>query len=934
MRKFLIFILTGFISFLGFSQNTLDLTQEVPFDKTIRTGVLPNGLTYYIKHNEIPKDKTSFYLYQNVGAVLESDKQNGLAHFLEHMAFNGTTHFQGNSVIDWLEKKGVKFGKEINAYTSTNETVYNLSEVPTVNEKVIDSCLLILSEWCNELSLTNEEIDAERNVIQEEWRQRYNANYRLEKQLKGVKYNNSVYSKRDALGSMDVVKNFKYRALRDFYHDWYRTDLQAIGIVGDFDVDIMEEKVKALFSKIPTIKNPKERKYVTIPDNEKPLYKVATDKEVKNVGLTLEIRQFYRKDNSLAQQRENFVHTVFNSLMNARYKEAIMKGKTPFKSPRALYTDFEKNYKAFNLSLSANESEVENAFKAVYTELQRVVQHGFTQGEVDRLKSKMLQNNDIWLQRSKNSSSDSYAKSIKSAYLDGLAVPTHEFSYNFAKTIIPSISKEEVSALAKQYLTEKNRVFTITAPEKENLQVPTLKQIQSIMAEVEKSKLEPYVDQFPVDMALLDSIPEGGKIISEKLIKDFKAVEWQLSNGAKVVYKFSNAQKGHLELNAVSQGGASVYDIKDIPSLQAVSLVNRFGIGDLDPLTYSKVMADNSAKSNVSLETYNERITASASTKDIESMFQLVYMRFETPRFDEAEFNELMTGNYNSLNNAVQNPNTVMSNTYKTLVANGDPRYFEFDKAYLDQINFNRMKEIYGERFSNAGDFTFYLIGDVPFNTVKSMVEKYIGALEGEDAKETYNALDDYFPKGLNKHRVEIPMEAPRAMVVIKMEENVDYNRETIVHHNILGDILNIRFIENIREKEGGVYTISVNARDVRVPTSKLNMDISFSCDPNNAEHLNDLVYNELKQIQKDVKQSDLAKVVENLKKTRPLMTQSNSYWMATLEAYYNYDENMMAPEYYDAILDKVTTEDIKKAAQNFFNSANTLDIIFLPKAK
>ncbi|MBD0824244.1 M16 family metallopeptidase [Aestuariibaculum marinum] len=934
MRKFLIFILTGIISFSGFSQNTLDLTQEVPFDNTIRRGVLSNGLTYYIKHNELPKDKTSFYLYQNVGAVLENDKQNGLAHFLEHMAFNGTTHFPGNTVIDWLEKKGVKFGKEINAYTSTNETVYNLSEVPTVNEKVIDSCLLILSDWCNELSLTDEEIDAERKVIQEEWRQRYNANYRLDKQLKGVKYNHSIYSKRDALGSMDVVKSFKYKALRDFYHDWYRTDLQAIGIVGDFDVDVMEEKVKTLFSKIPAIKNPKERKYVTIPDNEKPLYKVATDKEVKNVGLTLEIRQFYKKDNSLAQQRENFVHTFFNSLMNARYKEAIMKGKTSFKSARALYGDFEKNYKAFNLNLSANEGEVENAFKAVYTELHRVVQHGFTQGEIDRLKAKMLQNNENWLLNGETTTSDSYAKRIKNTFLDGLAFPTYEFGYNFSKSVIPTISKEEVSALAKQYLTEKNRVFTITAPEKENLQVPTLNQIQSIMAEVENSKLEPYVDQFPTDMVLLDSLPAGGKIIGEKLNRGFKAVEWQLSNGAKVVYKFNNAHKGHIELNAVSQGGASVYDVKDIPSLQAVSLVNRFGIGDLDPLTYSKVMVDNSAKSNVSLETYNERITASASIKDVESMFQLVFMRFETPRFDEAKFNELMTGNYNSLNSPVQNPNTVMNNTYKTLVANGDPRYFEFNKAYLDQIHFNRMKEIYGERFSNAADFTFYLIGDVPFNTVKTMVETYIGALEGKNNKETYKPLDDYFPKGFNKHRVEIPMEAPRAMVVIKMEENVDYDRETIMHHNILGDILNIRFIENIREKEGGVYTISVNAGDTRLPSPKLNMDISFSCDPNNAEHLNDLVYNELKQIQNEVKQSDLDKVVENLKKTRPLMKQSNAYWMKTLETYYNYGENMMAPEYYDAILDKVTTDDIKKAAQSFFNSANTLDIIFIPEDK
>jgi len=932
MRKFLLITFAALFFSSLLAQTTIDLSQEVPFDKDFRIGVLPNGLTYFIKHNEMPKDKASFYLYQNVGAVLETDSQNGLAHFLEHMAFNGTTHYPGNSMIDWLETKGVKFGKEINAYTSTNETVYNISQMPLVNEKDLDSCLLILNDWCNELSLTDKEIDAERKVIKEEWRQRYNVNYRLDQQLKGVKYNNSVYSKRDALGSMDVVKNFKYKALRDFYTDWYRTDLQAIGIVGDFDVDVVEEKVKAMFSQISPIKNPKERINATIPDNNIPLYKVATDKEAKNFVLNLEIRQFYKKDNSQAQLRESFAHTMFNSLMNTRYKEALMKGNAPFISAKTSYTDFEKNYKVFNLNLSANEDNLENAFKAVYTEFQRVVQNGFTQGEIDRLKVKMLQNNETWLQNSKKTTSDTYAKRIKTAYLDGLAIPTYEFGYNFSKTVIPTITKEEVSALAKQYLTDKNRVFMITAPDKDSFQIPSLNQIQSIMANVESSKLEPYDDQFPVNTALLDSLPEGGKIISEKLNKGFKAVEWQLSNGAKVVYKFSNTNKGHIELNAVSQGGASLYDIKDIPSLQAISLVNSFGIGDLDPLTYSKVMENNSAKSKINLETYEENITASASTKDIETMFQLVYMRFEKPRFDEVMFNNIMSNNYKGLENRLQNSNTFIGDAYKRLAANYDPRYFEYDKAYLDKINFKRMKEIYGERFNNAGDFVFYLIGDVPFNTVKEMVQKYIGSIAASDNKETWKPLENYFPKGFNKHLVEVPTEAPTATVVIKMEQESKNNRENIVYHTILGDILNIRFIENIREKEGGVYTINVHAGDARIPASKLNMDISFSCDPKNAEHLNDLVYKELEQIQENVEQSDLDKVVQNLKKTRPSITQSNKYWFAALEAFYNYGENMMAPEYFDTILDKVTTDDIKKAAMDFLKNANTLDIIFLPK--
>ncbi|GAA4293048.1 insulinase family protein [Aestuariibaculum suncheonense] len=909
------------------------MSQQVPFDKEFRIGVLPNGLTYYIKHNETPKGKASFYLYQNVGAVLETDKQNGLAHFLEHMAFNGTTHFPGNSMIDVLEKKGVKFGKEINAYTSTNKTVYNISQVPVTREEDLDTCLLILNDWCNELSLTDAEIDSERKVIQEEWRQRYDANYRLDQQLKDVKYNHSIYSKRDALGSMDVVQNFKYKELRAFYNNWCRTDLQAIGIVGDFNVDEVEAKVKALFSQIPAVKNPEEREYVIIPDNDKPLYKVATDKEVKNVGFTLEIRHFYEKDNTQAQLRETFVNAFFNILINQRLKEKSLNAKQPYITARVLCGDFEKNYKVFNLNFNANEVNVNSALKSVYTEMQRVVQHGFTEKEIDRLKSEMLKKNESRGKGRLRQNSDAICKSIKDAYLDGVAVSDNEFNYYFLKTVLPTITKEEVSDFVKSFLTEKNRVFMITGPDKEPLKVPSLAQIEAIIAKVEASALEPYVEKAPINVSLLDTLPEGGKIVGEKLLKGYKAVEWQLSNGAKVIYKISNNKKGTLELKAVSPGGASVYDVKDIPSLQAVSLANKFGIGDLDPLTYNKVMVNNSAKSNVSLETYFEKVTASASTKDVESMFQLVYMHFEKPRFDEAKFDELMAGNYGSLKSPSQNPNTLIGKAYKTLAANGDPRYFEYDKTYLDQISFERMKEIYKERFSNPGDFTFYLIGDVPFKTVQSLVEKYIGAIKAGSKKESWKPLEDYFPKGFNTHRVEIPMEAPKATVVIKMQKPLAYNRERIVHHTILGQILNIRFIENIREKEGGVYTIGVNAGDIRVPSPQLSMDISFNCDPENAEHLNKLVNKELEQVTKEVKQSDLDKVVLNLKKNQPLLKRSNAYWMETLQTYYNYGENMMAPEYFDTILDKVTVEDIKKAASYFFDNPNVLNIIFVPEA-
>ncbi|WP_066220060.1 M16 family metallopeptidase [Formosa haliotis] len=921
-------------SIIGAAQNGVDLSQKVPFDPSFRIGTLPNGLTYYIKQNTTPKGKASFYLYQNVGSVLENDKQHGLAHFLEHMAFNGTSHFPGNSMIDWLENKGVKFGSEINAYTSTNETVYNLSRVPITNEKVLDSCLLILSDWCNNLTLDASEIDAERKVIQEEWRQLYTANYRFDKQLKDVRYNYSIYSKRDPLGSMDIVKNFKYSSLRNFYNDWCRTDLQAISVIGDFNVDEVEAKIKNRFAQIPAIKTPKLRTYVTIPENKDPLFKIAKDKEVRETKLNLEIRQFYKKDNSQAQLRALFVHTFFMKLMANRYTEALRNPNLPYSYARAVYTDFEKNYKAFNLSLVAKDGQVEAALKAVYTEIQRVVQYGFTEQEIEQLKTKLINKNEASHKNSRVSKSDAYGARIKAAYLDGVAVSSKDFDYNFTKTVIPTITRQEVSEVINQYLTKKNRVFTITAPDKTDLELPNLQDIQKIMYEVEHTTLEPYVDFKKLDLALLENEPEGGAIVSENIMRDFKAIEWKLSNGAKVVYKYSTYKKNHIELKAISAGGSSLYAVDDIPSFNTVSLANKYGIGDLDPQSYSNIMTDNSATSKVKLSAYQEYVLASAANKDIESMFQLVYMRFEAPRFDEDIFNTIMANNYKGIENPSKNPNVLIGNKYRKVVANGDPRYFEFNKAYLDQMDFNRAKEIYKERFNNASDFTFYMIGDAPLDTVRTMVKKYIGAIQGEGEKEDYQLLENYFPKGKHTYRFSVPNEAPMATVVIKMEdEPITYNRARMVYHSLLDDILNIRFLENIREKEGGVYAIGVNTNTSRMPIPKLSMDISFSCDPNNAEHLRTLVYQELEHIQKEVKQSDLDKVVLNVKKARPGNLQTNDFWMTALETYYTYGENMMAPMYFDDILDQVTTEDIQNAANYFLSNAKVLDFIFLPES-
>ncbi|RKD90925.1 M16 family metallopeptidase [Mangrovibacterium diazotrophicum] len=937
MRKlFLLLMGVVLIGTLSFGQQFTDLSQEVPFDSSIRKGVLPNGLTYYIKHNENPKGAASFYIYQNVGASLETDEQDGLAHFLEHMAFNGTTTFPGKSMLDMLEKNGVKFGRDVNAYTTRNETVYNMSRVPTANEGLVDSCLLILRDWCDELSLDEAEIDAERGVISEEWRTRRNASFRVQAKTAPIIFNNTIYAERDAIGELDVIKNFDPKELRSFYHNWYRTDLQAVAIVGDIDVDTIEAKVKELFSAIPAIENPMARTVVAIPDNNEPMYVQVMDPDYKNVSVDLKIRYKKRNNNSFADLRENYLNSFFNSLLSSRIKELVQESTQPFKRGSVGLGSLERGYGTFDVFASCEPGKEQAAFEAVYTELERVLRFGFTDTELERLKTNMLVSVENSYQKRDLIGAEAYCKAIKTAYLEQVSIPDAEFKYQFAKEIIPGITAEEVSAVAKKYLTDVNRSYVITGPEREPGTVfISPKEIEAIIARVQSSDLAPYIDNAPVSTELLSSLPEAGEIVSEKKIEEFDATEWTLSNGAKVVYKFDDYVKEAVVLSGQSSGGRSLYGVEDIPSFNAAAdFVSGFGIGEFDPIQFKKVTTGKTASCGFDIGSYSESISGSTKVADLETMLQLVYMRFEEPRFDKDNFDRLMEINYRNAENEVKTAKSIMRDTLSSILSNGNPRSLKFSKEYLDQINFDRMKEIYQERFDNAGDFTFFIVGDVSEEELKPLVEQYLGSIRSTGKTEKWVDTGDYYPTGKHEYRIELPMPDPKATVVLKFRNDYDYSREAVVYQSILGSILNLRYTENIREKEGGTYGVSVKPSFTRIPDVKYGLSIQFDCDPTKADYLKELVYKELKVVQKNVQQADLDKVVLNMKKNLEQQVENNGYWMSVLQTYYATSENKLDPAYYETIIENVTTKDIAKAAKKFLKNADVLDVVFLSEDK
>ncbi|HER09873.1 MAG TPA: insulinase family protein, partial [Bacteroides sp.] len=569
-----------------------DPAQPLPLDEKVRFGQLENGLTYYIRSNQEPRERASFYIIQNVGALLEEDHQNGLAHFLEHMAFNGTKHFPGKGIIHFLERHGVAFGENINAYTSQNQTVYNLTDVPVNKPGILDSCLLVLHDWSHYLLLTEEEIDLERGVIKEEWRTRRNAQFRMFTASLPYLYPNSKFAERDVIGDLEVIENFDYQVLRDFYHKWYRTDLQAIAVVGDFDADEMEKKVRKQFSAIPPLEDPPERPFYDIPDNEEPIFGLVTDKEADQTVIRYIIR--HRQPDAgvktLMDQREDYIHSLFNSMMTQRLDELLQKGDPPFVVGVINYGDFERGYEALSVIAIPKPNDEERGFKALMTELERVKRYGFTQGELDRARSNLLTRWENYYKERDKISNDEFVEEYISHYLEGNAFVSVEDGYELVQLLLPTITLEDFDARLAGWITDKNRVLVIQGPEGEDVEHLSQEASLRILEEVAQMDVEPYEDEALAESLISEALLPAG-IVETRALPAFDAVEWTLENGARVVFRHADYEKDQVQLQAYSKGGSSLYDDAYVPSAEMLtSLTSFYGVGEFDAMGLQKML--------------------------------------------------------------------------------------------------------------------------------------------------------------------------------------------------------------------------------------------------------------------------------------------------------------------------------------------------------
>ena len=920
------------VSWMAFSQ--VDFNMQVPVDSAARVGKLDNGLTYYIRHNEEPKDRASFYIIQNVGALLEKDDQNGLAHFLEHMAFNGTKHFAGKGIINTLEKHGVQFGRNINAYTSFGETVYNLSDIPVKHEGLIDTCLLVLNDWADYLLLTEEEIDSERGVISEEWRTRRTADFRMQRKFLPVLLNGSKYMNRDVIGDLDVIKNFKYETLRQFYNDWYRTDLQAIAIVGDIDVDAVEQKVKALFSTIKPEANPLKREFFEVPDHKEPLYVLATDKEADGYSVDLYIKHKAPKpsEKNFKYLREQTIQSLFGMMTRDRINELLQKGVPPFVMGSINYGGLVDGYEMLNISATPKPDQDEVAFKSIYTEAKRIHQHGFAPGELERAKTNLLTSYESRYKQRDKINNDQFARDFKNYYLQGEPLTSIDFDWEFVQQVLPTISVEEVSSKAKQWMIKENRVIVVMGPEKPDAKHLSKEQALAIMDSIDNSQVEPYND-LAVSSDLISKELEGSKVKSTKQLPEFDAVEWTLGNDAKVVFRQADYEKDQVALIALSHGGSSLHKDDQMASAMMLNqFISAFGVGEYNATDLKKALTGKKVSMNVGLSDLNETFNGSSTPRDFETMMQLLYLQFENPRFDKEAY-EALLGRYRAfIANMANNPQKIMGDSLALIMTSHHPRTKLMTPSLLDEISLEQMEAIYKDRFVDADDFIFFIVGNIAEDTAKVMAEKYIGSLTKLPRKETWVDHNVEGPAGKTEREIVIPVEVKKSTVSVNFDAKMEYTPEQNLLLSLFRDILNLRYLEEIREKEGGTYGVRVSTNYSKFPKEEKSLGLTFDTDPEKAQHLKSILFREIDKIVAEGPTfEDLDKAVKNLQKNREQSKLHNNYWLQALNSYYLYQINPAAPENFENILETMTPLKVQEFVKTFVSKADVVDIIFKP---
>jgi zinc protease len=905
--------------------------QKLPIDPKIRYGKLDNGLTYYIRHNELPKARADFYIAQNVGAILEDEDQNGLAHFLEHMAFNGSTHFPGNSLISYLESVGVKFGQNLNAYTSFDRTVYNISNVP-VREGIVDSCLLILHDWSGALLLDEKEIDKERGVIREEMRSYGGARQRLNEKILPEILPGNKYSTRNIIGTADIIMNFKPETIRTFYKKWYRPDLQGLIIVGDIDPEQIENKLKTLFADIPAPVNPAKREQFPVEDNDQPLVGIASDKEATGTSLTVSYKHKplpTEAKGTMADLMLNYLNSVISIVMHERLSELTQQANPPFIGA-GVYNGLFANTateEALSGYVSIKNNEFETGMKALVREIERLDKYGFTAAEYERARTNILTQYESHLKEKDKTRNSEYANEYVRHFTTGEYIPGIETEYNLISTIAPNTPVEIVNQYVQELIGDKNITIALTAPEKEDVALPAKDDLLKWLAEVKAEDIQP-VKETVSNEPLLPELPAGGAIVDESKIEQFGATVYTLSNGVRVVVKTTDFKDDEILLSATSPGGSSHFpDSEDVNLKLYGAVSNLGGLGAFSATELTKALAGKKVSVNPNIGLTSEGMSGSSSVKDFETMLQLIYLHFTTPRTDEDVYQSFIARIKSQLESQEANPEIAIVDTLVKELHENIVRSKRVKADDLPRANYQTIIDWRKDRYADASDFTFVFTGNIDAEKSKELIAKYLGALPSIKRTEDFVPVNVNYRSGVRKNAFKQKMQNAKAKIIDIYWTTLELTPRNLIEMDMLNQILRIVYTEKVREEEGGTYGVGVATELSYYPKGRTALQISFETQPGKEEALNGIVHAEFQKIAGEGPRSeDFNKVREFMVKRQQEVERENSYWSSVITDFYSHGYDRYSD--YVKILNSITPNDIRDKAKAIIDAKNLIEVI------
>jgi len=956
---------------------TAPLDRLMPVDPSILVGELDNGLRYFIRQNGYPANRAEIRLVVKAGSVLEDDDQQGLAHVVEHMAFNGTEHFEKQRLVSTLESFGMRFGAHINASTSFDETIYKLT-IPTDRQEILDNAFLILQDWAGGVTFDPEEIEKERGVVIEEWRLGLGAGARVRDIQFPVLFQGSRYAERLPIGTLESLEDFGREELVRFYGDWYRPDLMAVIAVGDFDKQAIEGRIRATFGQLEMPEDPRERPVYDIPEHEATRFAIATDPEVPRAVLEVYHKLPLREQGTHATYRRTIVENMYHSMFNRRLREVATQPHPAFLAAQSSQGIFVPTREVYILGAAVRESDVDRGLEALFGEAERVERFGFTETEMEREKSQLLRTfESIYLERDRQES-ELFAEEFQRAFLEGESVPGIEYEWALYQRFVPEIELEEIDRVGQRFLQEDNRVVLVTAPDSAADELPSEDRLLAVLESASEVRVTPYVDTV-TDSPILEDTPDPGEIVAERHIEEIDVTEWELSNGAKVVIKPTDFREDQVLFRATSPGGTSLAsDDEYVPAITAVQAVSASGWGEFSPRALTNLLADKVVQVDPRIGVFDEGFTGGGSPRDVETLFKLVHLKFTEPRAEPATF-RLMTGQMReNLQNRDVSPEAAWQQELRRTLTQDHPRRRPFTAEMVDEMDLWDSYAFYQERFADASDFTFVFVGNVEPDTLRPLAERYLATLPATDREETWRNEGVEYPEGVVERVVRRGLE-PKSLTSIVFtgplpesarsegepgesagvaegssgDEPAGGNtgeegagdaggqpgpddNDTLANPDVmdaLAQVLQVRLREVLREDLGGTYSVQISGSTSRIPDPEYSVQITFSSDPERLDELTEVVFHEIELLKEaGVEPQEVANVKAALRRDLELARDENGFWLSQLVSAYRTGRDPREVLDRGDSIEALTPELVHEAARAYFDTDRYVQVSLLPE--